>query len=135
MASKNKSSLTLRVENLKEILDALNNTENEVRNDLQELAQQYSEKLKASAEKNVPVNTGALKSSIKASVSEAKKNHFFARVRAGQYGSGGKSPHAHLQEFGTNRHKAHPFLRPAYEQYKESFTNDVIERIKKMEIK
>jgi len=90
---------------------------------------------KAEIKQNVPVDSGALRSSVQVSV-KSKRGTVYARVKVG----GKKAPHAHLVEFGTAAHKikakkhhalafggltvqevdhpgakSHPFVRPAFD--------------------
>jgi len=90
---------------------------------------------KAEIKQNVPVDSGALRSSVKVSV-KSKRGTVYAQVKVG----GKKAPHAHLVEFGTKPHKIrakknhalafggaviqevdhpgakpHPFVRPAFD--------------------
>lgn len=41
------------------------------------------------------------------------------------YAGAGQIPHAHLQEFGTSRHSAQPFMRPAWDSNKSGVLDTI----------
>jgi len=76
-----------------------------------------AEKIVTSAKEKAPVDTGALQASI---------TH---KGLDGSYRQGAivftPTEYALYQEFGTVKMKAHPFMRPAFEENKTLIENDI----------
>lgn len=70
-----------------------------------------------------------LKASIGVGTQLSKRQRRLARrmSRSGVevYVGAGAMPHAHLQEFGTVNHPAHPFMRPAWDSNKDGVMESV----------
>lgn len=77
----------------------------------------------------VPVHEGDLRDSIAVSTKLSRRQRKMHR-KGGRddvevFVGAGPHPQAHLQEFGTSRHPAQPFLRPAWDQNKRSVLDGI----------
>ncbi|MFA5387048.1 MAG: HK97-gp10 family putative phage morphogenesis protein [Candidatus Paceibacterota bacterium] len=96
---------------------------------LNKVGERVLQPIRDSAFNAAPVESGALKKSIKIS------KRLSARQRAQHKKDGpndveifvgaGPLPAAHLQEFGTSRHVAQPFMRPAWDANKGQMLEDI----------
>lgn len=84
------------------------------------------------AKSNVPVDSGALRDSIKigSTLNKSQRKQARSTKEKGavtQYlGSGGKGArHSHLVEFGTVDQPAQPFLRPAWDAGRDQYLTDL----------
>jgi HK97 gp10 family phage protein len=78
-----------------------------------------TDKVASTAQSICPVDTGELRSSIKAE----KVSEFEGRVIA-------TAEHAPFVEFGTYKMQAQPFLGPAAEQHRTEFVRDTKSKVK-----
>jgi HK97 gp10 family phage protein len=113
----------VRIEGLGEIVAALSElpkttSRNVVRRILKRRAEPFAETARAL----VPVDKGFLRESIVVSTKLTKHQRRQHRKEAPEdievYIGPNADPAAHLQEFGTSRFKAQPFMRPAWDQNK-----------------
>ncbi|MDP3379103.1 MAG: HK97 gp10 family phage protein [Brevundimonas sp.] len=85
------------------------------------------------AAQRAPEETGSLIKSVAASTRNPKRNKKESPVEV--HVGPGRSPRAHLQEFGSRRHGPQPFLRPAWEGGKDdalaSIAGDLADEIDK----
>ena len=86
------------------------------------------------ARQNVAVDSGAARDSIRLSAQSGKgrgKKNFSARVRVMAGGKATKrrkfAEHAAQVEFGTKKHPAQPFLRPAFDSEVEAAVETVLQ--------
>lgn len=115
----------VRIEGLKEISDALQELpkatgKNVVRRILKDRAEPFAE----TARSLVPVDQGHLRESITVSTRLTRRQRSQHR-KAGPndvevFIGPNADPAAHLQEFGSSRHPAQPFMRPAWDQNKDA---------------
>jgi HK97 gp10 family phage protein len=87
----------------------------EVQEEVKELVETTGFKVKADAQRLVPVDTGHLRRSIK------------AKVTNGGYTTtiGTNVDYSIFVEFGTSKKDARPFLIPAYVKHKEKFEREL----------
>jgi len=92
---------------------------NTVRRVLKKRAQPVADAARSKA----PKDDGQLRDSIAVSTKLSKANRRdrkrFGRDDIEVFIGAGPLPQAHLQEFGSSRHKAQPFLRPAWDERKD----------------
>lgn len=132
--------MTVKVEGLRQIADALNKLDKKVSTKIARKAARAGALLiRDEAKRRVPVDTGLLKQNIvvkkfrdrgegnvrygiglissKAVYRDNKVNRRKGRVGQSYYRD--KTFYGHMVEFGTIKMKAKPFLRPAFETQKE----------------
>jgi HK97 gp10 family phage protein len=139
--------VTVKVEGLREIKDALDELPKATaKNIMLRVLQQHAEPIAAAARQLVPVDQGDLKRSIrvlarktggdagKAAFAEAMRSGA-SRAEAGQAARAanrsaknavlvligpGRHPQGIMQEFGTDHHPPQPFMRPAWDRYRDA---------------
>jgi HK97 gp10 family phage protein len=124
-------TVSIKLEGLKEIAAALDDLPKATgKNILRRVLLARAEPIAKAAIGNVPVLTGALRSSINVSTRltrRQRKKHRKAKPDDVEVFVGpGTDPAAHLQEFGTSKEPAQPFMRPAWDAEK----NGVMDGIK-----
>lgn len=80
----------------------------------------------ATARALVPVDTGALQSSIAVTTKLSRRHR--RRLRKAKSDTNvhvGASGKAHLQEFGTRHHAPQPFMRPAFDAHKGTLVDQI----------
>src|SRR5262245_14718215 len=123
-------TVTVKVEGLKELNDALGELPKATGTNVQKRALlNASEPIFQTARRLAPVLSGALQRSIHPStkLSRRQKTLLRKQSKVEVYVGAAALPHAHLQEFGTVHHAPHPFLRPAWMENREK----ALELIKK----
>src|SRR5262245_5389114 len=113
--------VTVKVEGLSELADALEELPKATGTNVQKRALlKASEPIFEMARRLAPVLSGALKRSIEpgTKLSRRQKMLLHKQSKVEVYVGAAALPHAHLQEFGTVHHPAHPFLRPAWDANK-----------------
>lgn len=129
----------IRVEGLRETQRALHKLPKATaKNILRRILMKRGKPIAEAAKERVPVDEGVLKESIavspKLSYRQRKKHRKAHPDDVEVFVGAGRNPQAHLQEFGTSKAPAQPFLRPAWDANK----NGVLKGIKDdlwMEIK
>ncbi len=94
-------SISINVAGLEEFAQAINRFDSAMKRQVQAQLQSWAEKVKADAERMVPVRTGYLQSTI------------FARSQEWQMKVGAEAAYASAVEFGTQYARAQPYLSPA----------------------
>jgi HK97 gp10 family phage protein len=138
--------VTVKVEGLRSLKAALDELPKATaRNIMLRVLKQHAEPIASAARQLAPVDTGDLKRSIrvlarktggdagKAAFAEAMRSGA-SRAEAGQAARAanrsarnavlvligpGRQPQAIMQEFGTEHHPAQPFMRPAWDRYRD----------------
>jgi HK97 gp10 family phage protein len=116
-------STKLRIEGLKEVQTALRALPNSTaKGIMRRILKKRGEPIAQSARDKVNVDEGDLQSSIvvstKLSKTQKKKHRKPDKNDVEVYIGPGPDPAAHLQEFGSRIHGAHPFMRPAWDANK-----------------
>ena len=111
--------ITLQVHGTKELMADLRKAKVDVQNDARRVLREMADKIADDARRRVPVDTGALRSTIRPWVS---KKTLDASVSAGGKSGGVDVYYAHFVEYSTKKKPARPFLYPsgrAHEQETE----------------
>ncbi|WP_088346305.1 MULTISPECIES: HK97-gp10 family putative phage morphogenesis protein [Rhodomicrobium] len=116
-------SITIRIEGLKEVQAALRDLPKSTgKNIMRRVLIARAEPVAEAARALVPVDKGNLLASINVSTRLTRRQRGLHRkphrddveVHVGP----GANPAGHFQEFGTSRHPAQPFMRPAWDRTK-----------------
>ena len=102
--------INVYVQRTKELMADLRKAGGEVQEEARKVLDEMSARIADDARSRVPVDTGALRSSIKKSVSRKKLE---AAVWAGGKAGGTDTYYAVFVEFGTKNVPAQPFIFPA----------------------
>ena len=102
--------ITLQVHGTKELMADLRKAKVDVQNDARRVLREMADKIADDARRRVPVDTGALRSTIRPWVS---KKTLDASVSAGGKSGGVDVYYAHFVEHSTKKKPARPFLYPA----------------------
>jgi len=102
--------ITLQVHGTKELMADLRKAKVDVQNDARRVLREMADKIADDARRRVPVDTGALRSTIRPWVS---KKTLDASVSAGGKSGGVDVYYAHFVEYSTKKKPARPFLYPA----------------------
>jgi len=129
---------TFKVEGLRELLDGLSELKKPTQtNVLKRALMKAGEPVERDAVARAPHLKGQLKRSFGAGtkLTRRQKRLHPKESKVEVYIGTGNIPHGHLQEFGSSRHAAQPFLRPAWDGNKmrvlESLKNDLAMEIEK----
>jgi HK97 gp10 family phage protein len=85
--------------------------------------EEYADKVFEEAVREVPVDTGNLRSTIEQIFEEMAESVLKAMVGTQ------KTTYAAYQEFGTTIHEAQPYLRPALKKYAKEFVKAVADTV------
>lgn len=88
-------------------------------NRVEEVVAEYAEKIWEEAQKKVPVDTGNLRSTIEIRLTKS----VFRGIRA-KVGTD-KTKYAIHVEYGTQKMDAQPYMRPAFEKYRDAFIEEI----------
>lgn len=110
-------NMGVKVKGAKRLSLKLNTLADAVRGDLLLTAANVGAlKVVSTAKGKVPVDTGALRDSIRRETRVSEADRAVVAVVAGGDGSHGGRPVGRFVEFGTARTPAHPFLRPSLKE-------------------
>ena len=118
-----KARIKIDVEGIDNILNQFSRFDQESRVNLRKAVRSNANALRKAIQSRAPVDSGNLKSSIKA---KYEKDGFGADVGP----VSGKGSHAHLIEFGTVKMSAQPFITPSAEEQKPKYEKDIKGAIK-----
>jgi HK97 gp10 family phage protein len=90
---------------------------------VEDVVEEYAEKVFDTATKEVPVDTGNLRSTIEQILMDGAQKVTKALVGTE------KTTYAAYQEFGTTIHEAQPYLRPALKKHAEDFVRAVADAV------
>lgn len=102
--------INIKVKGTDKTIANIKNVQTKVEEDLILRMAEIAHKVSTDAQGFAPVDTGFLKSKINGIVIR-KGVTYIARIRSG-------APYSIYQEFGTTRHRAQPFMRPALSKNK-----------------
>lgn len=123
--------VTIKIEGLKELQDALRELPKSTgKNVMRRVLLARAEPVAEAARQLVPIDKGNLQASINVSTRLTRRqrgrHRKVHRDDVEVFVGPGSNPAGHLQEFGTSRHPAQPFMRPAWDRAKDA----VLEGIK-----
>jgi HK97 gp10 family phage protein len=124
-------TITVKVEGLRDIQRALHDLPKKAtaKNIMKRVLMNRAEPVARAARANVPVEEGWLRESIdvstKLSPRQRRMHRKPHRDEVEVFIGPGPDPAAHLQEFGSSRHRAQPFLRPAWDGLKRSVLDKI----------
>lgn len=125
-------SITVKVEGFRELGTALKQLPNATsKNVMRRVLREAGEPIAEAARGLAPVDEGHLRDSIGVSTVLSGRQRKLRRKTRNKddvemFVGAGPLPQAHLQEFGTENHPPHPFMRPAWDQHK----NEALDIIK-----
>ena len=90
------------------------------------LIEEYTLRISRSAKARAPVDTGALRDSIRTEILKAA-NEIIGRVTAGE---GLPDIRAIVQEYGSRYQNAQPYLHPSFEEHYRDFIRDLATLLK-----
>ena len=123
--------IRVKVDGLREIANALHTQLPAAtsKNVMQRVLKKRAKPIAATAEAQVAVKTGDLKKSITVSTKltkrqrrQHKKMH---RDEVDVFVGPGSDPAGHLQEFGSSKHPAQPFMRPAWDAHESTLLEGI----------
>jgi HK97 gp10 family phage protein len=119
-------TITMKVEGLEGVMAALRELPDATaKNVMKRVLLKRAEPFAETARRLVPVDQGHLKNSIHVATKLTKRqkgrHRKVHRDDVEVFVGPGTDPAAHLQEYGTSRHPAQPFMRPAFDQNKDAF--------------
>lgn len=119
------SKIVVKVEGMKELQRALEELPEALANSvMSKVLRDRAEPIAATARQLVPVDSGALRNSITVSTRLTRRQFGEHRKEGPRdvevFIGPGSLPQAHLQEFGTFKDPAQPFMRPAWDQHRNS---------------
>jgi len=122
--------LEIEILGLKELEEKLSNLEEKLSRALNEALEEIAEKISDDAKNFAPVDTGALRKSIRTE----KKGKLQVSVVAGGGGvinpkTGREVDYAGYVEFGTSRMAPQPYMQPALEKNKDEILQIVKEKV------
>jgi len=122
--------LEIEILGLKELEEKLSNLEEKLSRALNEALEEIAEKILDDAKNFAPVDTGALRKSIRTE----KKGKLQVSVLAGGGGvinpkTGREVDYAGYVEFGTSRMAPQPYMQPAFEKNKDEILQIVKEKV------
>ena len=122
--------MEIEIIGLTELEDKLSNLEEKLTNALAEALEEIAEKIRDDAKGFVPVDTGALRKSIRVE----KKGSLEVSIIAGGGGvinprTGREVDYAGYVEFGTSRASPQPFMQPALEKNRDEILRVVKEKV------
>jgi len=122
--------LEIEILGLTELEEKLSNLEEKLSNALDEALNEIAEKISSDARNFAPVDTGALRKSIRIE----KKGKLRVSVVAGGGGvinpkTGREVDYAGYVEFGTSRMSPQPYMQPALEKNKDEILRIVKEKV------
>lgn len=122
----------VKIEGLKEVQTALRELPNATAKSIvRRILKKRGEPIAEAARAKVPIDQGDLKNSItvstKLSKSQRKKHRKPDKNDIEVYIGPGPLPAAHLQEFGTRKQSAQPFMRPAWDSERGNVLNGIRE--------
>lgn len=84
----------------------------------------------AEAKANVPVDTGALRDSLKVRAMRKRKHRYGVMVQTSEGWFKGEQFYGAFVEFGTDKMAAQPFVRPAFDSEKEAAEKTIVDGIR-----
>ena len=122
--------MEIEILGLTELEEKLSNLEEKLSRALDEALEEIAEKIRDDAKSLVPVDTGALKKSIRVE----KKGELQVSVVAGDGGvinpkTGREVDYAGFVEFGTSRMSPQPYMQPALEKNRDEILRIVKEKV------
>jgi len=122
--------MEIEILGLRELEDKLSGLDVKLTNALAEALDEIAEKIRDDAKSFVPVDTGALRKSIRVE----KKGKLEVRVAAGGGGvinprTGREVDYAGYVEFGTSRASPQPYMQPALEKNRDEILRVVKEKV------
>jgi len=122
--------LEIEIVGLKELEDKLSNLDKKLSKALDEALNEIAEKIRDDAKSFVPVDTGALRKSIRIE----KKGKLQVSIVAGGGGvinprTGREVDYAGYVEFGTSRMNPQPYMQPALEKNRDEILRIVKEKV------
>jgi len=122
--------MEIEIIGLKELEEKLSNLEEKLSKALAEALEEISEKIRDDAKNFAPIDTGALRKSIRIE----KKGKLQVSIIAGGGGvinprSGREVDYAGYVEFGTSRMAPQPFMQPALEKNRDEILRIVKEKV------
>ena len=122
--------MEIEILGLKELEEKLSNLEEKLSRALNEALEEIAEKILDDAKNFAPVDTGALRKSIRTE----KKGKLQVSVLAGGGGvinpkTGREVDYAGYVEFGTSRMAPQPYMQPAFEKNKDEILQIVKEKV------
>jgi len=122
--------LKIEIVGLKELEDKLSNLDVKLSKALDEALNEIAEKIRDDAKSFVPVDTGALRKSIRIE----KKGKLQVSIVAGGGGvinprTGREVDYAGYVEFGTSRMNPQPYMQPALEKNRDEILRIVKEKV------
>jgi len=123
--------MTVTVEGLAEVQTALRSLlpDRTARNVMKRVLLKHAQPVAARASSQAPKKSGRLKVSIVAGDKLSRRQRSLTRkVNSDDvevFIGAGVLPQAHLQEFGSSRHKAQPFMRPAWDSSRSTILDGI----------
>lgn len=111
-----RGGITIRVDNTNQLMKDLRNASVDVRADVQMVLREQARIVRDDAKVRVPVDSGALQASIKASNS---RKYLSSTVSAGGKTNLGDAYYAFMVEYGTKKMDAREFFWPAVRAHEE----------------
>lgn len=116
--------VTVKVEGLREVDAALGQLGKATgRNVMRRVAVARLQPIAEDMRDKAPVDQSDLRDSIIVTTKNPKRNRKRSQVEA--HAGPGRHPQAHLQEFGTQHHGPHPFVRPAWDAGKDELLEGI----------
>ena len=122
--------MEIEIVGLRELEDKLSNLDEKLKRALEEALEEIAEKIRDDAKSFAPVDTGALRKSIRVE----KKGELQFSVVAGDGGvinprTGREVDYAGFVEFGTSRMSPQPYMQPALEKNRDEILNIVKRKV------
>ncbi len=120
-----RSNMRLKVEGADEILKALERADTAIQKELHDLVSEAAEIVFRRADADVPIKSGAARSSLKIETGKNKNGVFYANVEIG--GHDPEPFYITFYELGTSRQPPRPFMRPALDKSKNEIRQHLIQ--------
>jgi len=122
--------MEIEIVGFRELEDKLSNLDEKLKRALEEALEEIAEKIRDDAKSFAPVDTGALRKSIRVE----KKGELQFSVVAGDGGvinprTGREVDYAGFVEFGTSRMSPQPYMQPALEKNRDEILNIVKRKV------
>lgn len=123
-----RSSMRVKVENADEIIKALENADEALRNELHNIISEAAEIVFREADARVPIKTGAARESLRIKTGFTKDGFFHATIVVG----GDSTYYITFYELGTSRQPPRPFLRPSLDNTRSQVRQYMIKRLREV---
>lgn len=124
--AKQNSRMRLRVDGVEDVVKALQQADDALKEELRVLVAEAAEIVFREADARSPIRTGATRNSIRMEVGTNAKGIYYANVVVG----GGQQFYVTFYELGNSRQPPRPFMRPSLDKSKTKIRKHLVEGLR-----